>query len=88
MLKLFIMSTAVSFCLTFALIMINAIMGVFIGLNYYLTICGVLLIGLSVGLILFDAKLIFSKKKVRKVVRKNNSRKRRLYQNEARRKIS
>ncbi|MGL5313135.1 MAG: hypothetical protein ACRC92_07800 [Peptostreptococcaceae bacterium] len=87
-LKIFIMSAAASFCLTFALIIINAVMGVFIGLNYYAAIFTLLFIGLSIGLILFDSKQIFSKRKVRKVAKTSNAKRRHHRSNEVRRKIS
>lgn len=71
--------------------MVNSIMGIFIGLGYYLLIFGVLVLGLSLGLLLFDSKSIFSKKKVTKIsnVKKvTNSNKKQAYSNEVRRKIS
>lgn len=71
--------------------MVNSIMGIFIGLGYYLLIFGVLVLGLSVGLLLFDSKNIFSKKKVTKVSKTkkaNTSNKKQVYSNEVRRKIS
>lgn len=57
------MSTAICFSLTFALILINAIMGIFIGLNYYFTMACLLTACLSLGLVLLDSKRIFSKQK-------------------------
>ncbi len=71
--------------------MVNSIMGIFIGLGYYLLIFGVLVLGLSVGLLLFDSKNIFCKKKaikVSKTKKANTSNKKQVYSNEVRRKIS
>lgn len=83
------MSLAASFCLTFAMIIINAVMGIFIGLNYYFAIFMLLSGGLSVGLILMDSKKIFAKKKVRKVSNSRKAkRKRYVRANDTRRKIS
>ncbi|MGL6104760.1 hypothetical protein [Romboutsia sp.] len=88
-LRIFIMSTAVCFCLTFALIIINAVMGVFIGIGYYFMLFGVLSLGSTISLILIDAKRIFSKKKVRKVeITSNVTRKTQQRSRHIKRKIS
>ena len=89
--KLLFSSSKISLCLTFGLIMINSIMGIFVGLGYYLLIFGVLVVGLSIGLLLFNSKDIFSKKKVAKISKTKKaktSNKKQVYSNELRRKIS
>lgn len=58
------MSIAICFSLTFALILINAVMGIFIGLNYYFIMASVLTVALSLGLILFNFQKIMTKKPV------------------------
>ena len=83
------MSAAVCFCLTFALIIINAVMGVFIGLGYYFMLFGVISLGSAISLILIDAKRIFAKKKVQKVAKPSNvTRKTQQRSRHIRRKIS
>lgn len=58
------MSIAICFSLTFALILINAVMGIFIGLDYYLLMASVLTVALIVGLILFNFQKIVANKPV------------------------
>lgn len=84
------MSTAICFSLTFALILVNAIMGIFIGLNYYFTMAWMLTVCLSFGLILFDSKRIFSKKKrvLNKAKDNNDVRRRKQQSIQSKRKIS
>ena len=61
------MSSVICLLLTFTLIIVNAVMGVFIGLNYYLMIFTGLTVGLTFGLVLFNyKKIFFSKKKIQK----------------------
>lgn len=52
-------SAIICFLITFSLIIINAIMGIFIGLDYYLMIFSVLTIGITVSLTLLNSKKIF-----------------------------
>lgn len=87
-LRIFIMSAAVCFCLTFALIIINAMMGVFIGLGYYFMLFSVLSLGSAISLILIDARRIFAKKKIQKVTTNNVSRKTQQRSRYTKRKIS
>lgn len=61
------MSSVVCFLLTFTLIIVNAVMGIFVGLDYYLMILAVSTLGLTFGLVLYNyKKIFFSKKKIRK----------------------
>lgn len=83
------MSGIASFCSVFMLILINAIMKIYIDLNYYFAIFWVLAIGLSMGLILIDSRKIFTKKKLHKVSRKKKVVKKKPSRtNETKRKIS
>lgn len=70
--KLFIISTVVCSVITFALIIINAVMGIFIGLGYYFTLSSVLSVFMTSALVVLDYKRIFqgkSKKKINKVTK-------------------
>lgn len=60
------MSVVICFPLTFSLMIINAVMGIFIRLNFYLLLFAILTAGFTVGLILFDSKKIFYSKKIKK----------------------
>ena len=61
------MSSVVCLLLTFTLIIVNAVMGIFIGLDYYLMVFAGLTVGLTFGLVLFNyKKIFFSKKKIQK----------------------
>ena len=61
------MSSVICLLLTFTLIIVNAVMGIFIGLDYYLMIFTGLTVGLTFGLVLFNyKKIFFSKKKIQK----------------------
>lgn len=62
------MSAVICFSLTFSLMIINAVMGIFIRLNFYLLLFAILTIGFTVGLILFDSKKIFYHKKIKKSI--------------------
>lgn len=73
--KILIMSAIICFSLTFTLIIINSVMGIFIGLNFYLLLFGILTLGFTIALTLFDSKKIFSGKKVKKPVNNNRVRK-------------
>ena len=68
------MSAIVSFSLIFTLVILNAIMGIFVSFTFCLILFGVLTIGFTAGLILFDSKRIFMKKKVKKPVKRNAAR--------------
>ena len=61
------MSSIICFLLTFTLMIVNAVMGIFIGLDYYLIMFTVLTAGLTFGLILFNyQKIFYNKKKIQK----------------------
>lgn len=62
------MSAIICFSLTFTLMIINAVMGIFIRLNFYLLLFGILTVGFTVALTLFDSKKIFYSKKIKKPV--------------------
>ena len=62
-LKRLIMSVAICFSLIFTLMIINAAMGLFIKFDFYLLLFGVLTIGFTMALVLFDSNIIFSPKK-------------------------
>ena len=84
------MSAIICFSLTFTLMIINAVMGIFIRLNFYLLLFGILTLGFTVALTLFDSKQIFYSKKVKKSVKSNTVRKAKKVesQTKTRRKIS
>lgn len=61
------MSSVICLLLTFTLIIVNAVMGIFVGLDYYLMMFTVLTVGLTFGLVLFNyKKIFFSKSKIQK----------------------
>ena len=72
------MSIIASFSMTFALLIINSLMRIFITVDYYFMIFSFITVGLIIGLVLYESKSIFSKKKkkinkkvnISKVVRK------------------
>ncbi len=72
------MSIIASFSITFALLIINSLMRIFITVDYYFMIFSFITVGLIIGLVLYESKSIFSKKKkkinkkvnISKVVRK------------------
>lgn len=72
--RILFMSAIVSFSLIFTLVILNAIMGIFVSFAFCLLLFGVLTLGFTVGLILFDSKKIFMKKKVKKPVKRNAAR--------------
>lgn len=86
------MSAIICFSLTFTLMIINAVMGIFIRLNFYLLLFGILTTGFTVALTLFDSKNIFYSKKVKKSVNSKMVRKVKAkkveHQTKVRRKIS
>lgn len=90
--KILIMSAIICFSLTFTLMIINAVMGIFIRLNFYLLLFGILTTGFTVALTLFDSKNIFYSKKVKKPVKSKTVRKAKTkkveHQTKVRRKIS
>lgn len=57
------MSAIACFSLTFALVIINSIMKIFVGIDYYFMIFSGMTIVSTIGLILCNSKKIFSKKK-------------------------
>ena len=84
------MSAIICFSLTFTLMIINAVMGIFIRLNFYLLLFLILTAGFTVALTLFDSKKIFYSKKVKKPVNSKMVRKAKKVEShtKARRKIS
>lgn len=64
-LKIAIMSIVASFSMTFVLLIVNSLMKIFITIDYYFMIFNLLTIGLIIGLVLYESKSIFSKKKKR-----------------------
>ena len=72
------MSIIASFSITFALLIINSLMRIFITVDYYFMIFSFITVGLIIVLVLYESKSIFSKKKkkinkkvnISKVVRK------------------
>ena len=62
-LKRLIMSVSICFSLIFILMVSNAAMGLFIKFDFYLLLFGILNIGFTAGLVLFDSNVIFSSKK-------------------------
>ena len=72
--RILFISAIVSFSLIFTLVILNAIMGIFVSFAFCLLLFGVLTLGFTVGLILFDSKRIFMKKKVKKPVKRNAAR--------------
>ena len=69
-LKRFIMSVAICFSLIFMLMIINVAMGLFIKFDFYLLLFGVLTIGFTMALVLFDSNVIFSSKKVKQPIKR------------------
>ena len=73
--KIFIMSAIVCFSLTLTLMIINAVVGISIRLNFYLLLFTILTAGFTVALTLVDSKTIFYSKKVKKPVKSKTVRK-------------
>lgn len=77
-LRILVISMMICFAMTFALVLINSVMGVHIGLDYYfwwevLTVC------LTIGIVLCNARKIFDSKAIHKTRTKtvsNNKNKR------------
>lgn len=67
------MSLAICFLLTFVLILINAVMGIFIGLDYYLLMAGALTIALTICVSIFDFKKIVTNKSIVSTKNKSNA---------------
>jgi len=63
------MSAIVCFSLTLTLMIINAVVGISIRLNFYLLLFTILTAGFTVALTLVDSKTIFYSKKVKKPVK-------------------
>ena len=57
------MSSFTCCLMTFLLIIVNGSMGIFIGLDIYMIIFGVLTIGLTMGLVMCNYKKIFHNKR-------------------------
>ncbi|MGL5329941.1 MAG: hypothetical protein ACRDD7_11780 [Peptostreptococcaceae bacterium] len=70
-LKTSIISGAICSILTFSLIIINAIMGIFVGLDYYLIMFAILTVCLTIGLTLCNHKNIFASKQTIKKCKKS-----------------
>lgn len=68
--KRFIMSVSICFSLIFILMVINAAMGLFIKFDFYLLLFGILTIGFTMALVLFDSNIIFSSKKAKKTIKR------------------
>lgn len=68
------MSIIASFSITFALLIINSLMKIFITVDYYFMIFSFITVGLIIGLVLYESKSIFSKKK-KKINKKANTNK-------------
>ena len=88
--KIFIMSAIVCFSLSLTLMIINAVVGISIRLNFYLLLFTILTAGFTVALTLVDSKTIFYSKKVKKPVKSKTVRKTKKVQShtKAKRKIS
>ena len=88
--KIFIMSAIVCFSLTLTLMIINAVVGISIRLNFYFFLFTILTAGFTVALTLVDSKTIFYSKKVKKPVKSKTVRKTKKVQShtKAKRKIS
>ena len=69
-LKRFVISVAICFSLTFTLMMVNAAMGLFMELGFYLLLFAVLTIGFTIALVLFDSNVIFSSKKAKQQIKR------------------
>jgi hypothetical protein len=67
--KIFVKSALICFSVTFALILINSIMGVHVGLDYYFMAACVFTMFLTIGTVLCNSRRIFAKHK--KVVRRS-----------------
>lgn len=61
--KISIMSIIASFSITFALLIVNSFMKIFITIDYYFMFFSFMSIGLIISLIFYNSKSIFSKKK-------------------------
>lgn len=61
--KVSVLSSIISFVITFGLIVLNAIMGVFIGLEYYFMLFAGLTLCLTIMLVVVDYNRIFKNKK-------------------------
>ena len=71
--KISIMSIIASFSMTFALLIINSLMKIFITVDYYFMIFSFMTVGLIIGLVLYESKSIFSKKKSKVNKKANNN---------------
>lgn len=63
----------ICFAMTFALLLINSVMGVHIGLDYYFLMGSVVTVCLTTGIVLCNARKIFDDKTIHKTRMKNVS---------------
>lgn len=68
------MSLITCFSLVLTLMIINSVMGLFIGVDFYLLLLVTLTIGFTIALTLFDSKKIFSAKVTKRNVKSNTVR--------------
>lgn len=68
------MSLITCFSLVLTLMIINSVMGLFIGVDFYLLLLVTLTIGFTIALTLFDSKKIFSSKVTKHNVKSNTVR--------------
>lgn len=68
------MSLITCFSLVLTLMIINSVMGLFIGVDFYLLLLVTLTIGFTIALTLFDSKKIFSSKVTKRNVKSNTVR--------------
>ncbi|HAU5304970.1 TPA: hypothetical protein JD141_14005, partial [Clostridioides difficile] len=72
-LRILVISMMICFAMTFALVLINSVMGVHIGLDYYFLMGSVLTVCLTFGIVLCNARKIFDSKTIHKTRMKNVS---------------
>lgn len=89
-LRILVISMMICFAMTFALVLINSVMGVHIGLDYYFLMSGVVTVCLTTGIVLCNARKIFDNKTVHKTRMKNvnANKKQKSHSREIKRKIS
>ncbi|NMS88549.1 hypothetical protein HGQ85_01325 [Clostridioides difficile] len=80
----------ICFAMTFALVLINSVMGVHIGLDYYFLMGSIVTVCLTSGIVLCNARKIFDDKTVHKTRMKNVSanKKQKSHSRDIKRKIS
>lgn len=89
-LRILVISMMICFAMTFALVLINSVMGVHIGLDYYFLMGGVVTVCLTTGIVLCNARKIFDNKTIHKTRMKNVSanKKQKSHSRDIKRKIS